>query len=85
MPRRGTVAAINSARGMIAIATDDDGYTIIELLSDFELDIGDNISWSNDYGLGHEVYKNLDKNCSEEVYVQNHSVSQALLRSQLLL
>lgn len=85
MPRSGTIAAINSVRGMIAIATEDDGYTIIELQSDFELEIGDNISWSNDYGLGHEVYRNIDKNCSEEVYVQNHSVNQASLRSQLLL
>ena len=85
MQRNGTVAAINPTRGMVAIATEDDGFTVIELLSDFELEIGDSVSWSNGYGLGHETYKNLSKGSSEQVYVQNHSVSQASLRAQLLL
>lgn len=85
MQRNGTVAANNPNRGMVAIATEDDSFTIIELLSEFELEIGDSISWSNGYGLGHEIYKNLSKSCSEEVFVQNHSVSQANLRAQLLL
>lgn len=85
MQRSGTVAAINPNRGMVAIATADDGFTIIELLSEFELEIGDSISWSNGYGLGHEIYKNISKGCSKEVFVQNHAVSQANLRAQLLL
>ena len=59
--------------------------TIIELLSEFELEIGDSVSWSNGYSLGHEIYKNLTKGSSDEVYVQNHAVSQANLRKQLLL
>lgn len=84
MKRTGTVASINASRGMVAIATTDDAYTIIELLSDFELNIGDEMSWSNGYGLGHEVYRNINTQCSEEVYVQNHSVSQNCLRDQLL-
>jgi hypothetical protein len=41
MRRNGTVAVVNPSRGMVAIATEDDGYTIIELLSDFELEVGD--------------------------------------------
>lgn len=85
MQRSGTVAVINPKRGMVAIATEDDGYTIIELLSDFELEIGDSIFWSNGYGLGHEIYKNISKGRSAEVYVQNHGVSKKNLRAQLLL
>lgn len=85
MQRSGTIAAINPIRGMVAIATEDDGFTIIELLSEFELEIGDSISWSNGYGLGHEIYKNISKGCSEEVFVQNHAVNQANLRAQLFL
>ena len=85
MQRNGTVVALNPTRGMVAITTEDDGFTVIELLSDFELEIGDSVSWSNGYGLGHEIYKNLSKGSSEEVYVQNHAVSQANLRAQLLL
>ena len=29
---------------MVAIATEDDGFTIIELLSDWEIEVGDSIS-----------------------------------------
>ena len=83
MQRSGKVAEINRNRGMVAIATEDDGFTIIELLSEFELGIGDIMSWENGYGQGNEVYKNLTKGTSGEVYVQNHSVNQAILRKQL--
>ncbi len=70
---------------MVAVATEDDGFTIIELLSDWEIEIGDSIAWDNGHGLGSEVYENLTKGTREEVYVQNHSVNQASLRRQLLL
>lgn len=85
MSRSGTVAAMNPTRGMAAIATEDDGYTIIELLSEFELAAGDQMSWANDYGLGSERYTNVTCGVTEEVYVQNHAVNQAHLRQQLLL
>jgi len=85
MRRSGTVADINPARGMVAIATEDDGFTIVELLSDWEIEVGDSIAWGNGYGLGSEVYENLTKGTREKVYVQNHSVNQASLRQQLLL
>ena len=85
MQRKGTVAAINLKRGMVAIATEDDGYTIIELLSDFELEIDDSFFWSNGYAMGHKIYKNVSKGHSAEVYVQNHGVTKKNLRAQLLL
>ena len=85
MSRSGRIAAINQKRGMVAIETADDGYTIFELLSDFEIEIGDEIHWTNDYGMGHEKYTNTTKGIAEEVYVQNHSVNKANLRQQLLL
>lgn len=85
MRRQGLVAARNPRRGMVAIKTDDSGYTIIELLSDFELDLGDEMTWANGYGLGHEVYENLSKGTREEVFVQNHDVGDAILRKQLML
>lgn len=70
---------------MVAIATEDDGYTIIELLSDFELEVGDEMAWENGQGLGSEIYENVTKGSREEVYVQNHAVTNANLRQQLLL
>jgi hypothetical protein len=81
----GTVAAINPVRGMVAIATEDDGYTIIELLSDWNIETGDSIIWANGHGLGSEVYENVTKGTRAEVYVQNHAVSPDSLRQQLLL
>ncbi len=60
MRRNGTVAAMNPSRGMVAIGTEDDGYT------------------------RSEIYKNVTKGTREEVYVQNHGVSKANLRQQLL-
>lgn len=85
MRRNGTVAARNPKRGMVAIKTDDCGYTIIELLIEFELDIGDEMTWANGYGLGSEVYENKTKATREEVYVQNHDVGEANLRQQMLM
>lgn len=84
MARNGVVAVANPSRGMVAIKADDGGYTIIELLSDFELELGDRIAWNNDYGLGSETYQNLTRKTHDAVYVQNHNVSETLLRRQLL-
>jgi hypothetical protein len=70
---------------MVAIATEDDGFTIIELLSDWNIELGDSIVWANGYGLGPEVYENRTKGTREKVCVQNHAVSSDSLRQQLLL
>jgi hypothetical protein len=85
MSRSGIVAALNPRRGMIAIEATDGGYTIIELLSPFELELGDEVTWKDDFAMGHEVYTNVTKGESEEVYVQNHGVTKANLHRQLLL
>jgi hypothetical protein len=70
---------------MVAVETEDDGYTIIELLCDFDLEVGDVLTWKNGYGLGSELYYNITKGTQEEVYVQNHGVSKTNLRVQLRL
>jgi hypothetical protein len=85
MATRGTVYAINPRRGMVAIATPDNGFTIIELLGSYEVDVGDAISWDNDTGLGSETYRNETRNEAMDVFVQNHAVAASLLRQQLLL
>ncbi|QNP40204.1 hypothetical protein [Lysobacter solisilvae (ex Woo and Kim 2020)] len=70
---------------MVAIATEDSGFTIIELTSGWDLEVGDVITWANGYGLGFETYENLTQQTSEEVFVQNHDVNISNLRAQLLL
>jgi len=69
---------------MVAIATEDGGFTIIELLSEWSLELGDEIPWADRYGLGHESYRNVTQQTEEEVFVQNHEVSRTNLRAQLL-
>lgn len=84
MRSRGKVAAINPRSGMVAIATEDGGFTIIELLSEWFLELGDEITWPDRYGLGHEIYRNVTQQTEEEVFVQNHDVSRSNLQAQLL-
>jgi len=69
---------------MVAILTEDDEFTIIELLSDSDFDRGDHVSWADEYGLGPVTYRNLSKQTEAEVYVQNHGVGRNGLRQQLL-
>jgi hypothetical protein len=85
MRRNGTVTAMNLDRGMVGIATEDDGFTNVELLSSWDLDVGDEIAWTNGHGLGSEVCENLSKGTRCTVFVQNHSVSPTALRQQLFL
>ncbi|WP_234053652.1 MULTISPECIES: hypothetical protein [unclassified Xanthobacter] len=82
--RKGTVVAKNPQRGMVALDTEDDGYTIIELLVDWDLEMGDVLTWQNGYGLGLETYVNVTKGTRAQVYVQNHGVSREAVRQQLL-
>lgn len=83
MSKTGIVEDININSGMVGIKTNE-GYTIIELIEYGEIEIGDKISWNNETGLGSEIYKNISKNTTSEVYVQNHHVSNNNLRRQLL-
>lgn len=80
---RGQVRAINPARGMVAIQTPD-GFTIIELTGD-DVELGDVIAWEDATAMGGETYYNVTQGRPIEVYVQNHHVSEARLRQQLLL
>ena len=70
---------------MVAIATEDDGYTIIELLSSWDLEVGDTLSWKNGYGLGSETYENLSRRnkkrslCPESFCHKNNLESQLRL------
>jgi hypothetical protein len=45
----------------VAIATEDDGFTIIELLSDWNIKAGDSIVWARGYSLGGQVYETKKK------------------------
>ncbi len=80
---KGQVTHINQQCGMVAMLTDDEDYTIIELLGD-EVEEGDVLQWSGSYPLGGETIRNLTQECVMEVFFQNHSVPEHQLRQQLL-
>lgn len=80
----GRVFAVNRARGMVALATED-GYTIIEMLGDDPPDIGDEMCWAEDLPLGDEWVRNLTERSRLEVYFQDHHVSRGNLRRALLI
>lgn len=85
MAMTGVVHAINRKRGMVAIATESDGYIIIELLGDDEIEPGDEMAWTDEMCMGSEVFTNVTKRKKMDVIVQNLNVPKSLLQQQLLL
>lgn len=81
---KGVIKHINSARGMVAVLTDDGSYSVFELLGGDSVEIGDVVSWNNDTGLGGEEITNHTQGERFEVFFQNHYVHPDQLRQQLL-
>ena len=82
----GVVVAVNRNRGMVAVWVEQrGGHTIIEMLSSHEIQPGDKILWATGTSMGSNPYTNATQGWSTEVYVQNHDVSKANLRAQLLI
>ena len=81
---RGTIYEINQNRGMVAVLTENGDFSVFELLSGDIVEVGDEVQWKNDTGLGSEILTNLTRMESYEVYFQNHHVLKSQLRQQLL-
>jgi len=82
---RGRIYAINPNRGMVAIETENNGYSIFELLNDDNINVGDEVSWTQDTSLGSTILTNKTRDSRFEVYFQNHWVQKHQLRQQLLI
>ena len=76
------VHTINRRRGLVAIATEGSGFTIVELLGSDPINLGDRLEWPSDT-LGNAVYINLTKGLRISVNVQDHGVPETELRQQL--
>ena len=81
---KGTIREINQIRGMVAVLTEEGNFSIFELLGGDIVEVGDEVQWKNDTGLGSEILTNLSRSESYEVYFQNHHVQKSQLRQQLL-
>ena len=66
-----TVVLINQQRGMVAAKTEDGEFSIFELLCSYDVEVGDIISCADFTSMGSEVYRNVTKNESMSIYVQN--------------
>lgn len=83
MSREGTVSIVDREQSAVAIAVQGQGFTLIELTSDWEVAVGDTLVWDNDDALGFETYRNLTRGTQDEVFVQNHGVDESSMRLQL--
>ena len=81
---KGTIFRINPKRGMIAILTQNGDYSVFENTSSEEFEIGDEVSWRNDTGMGFQKITNLTSNFTTEVCFENHWISKSNLSTQLL-
>ena len=78
------VKYMNPKRGMVAVLTEDEDFSVFELLGD-ELEIGDIVEWKGEHPLGGEDIVNLSKKENIRVFFENHCVPKAQLGQQLLI
>jgi hypothetical protein len=81
---QGYVHTINRRRGLVAIATDGHGYTIIEVLGSELISIGDQVEW-DDNSLDREIFTNLTKGIQINVKVHGHGIPETRVRQKLRL
>lgn len=81
---KGLIHEINWQKGMVAVLTETENFSVFEIQSDDNFEIGDEIFWEEHRPLGDCTIKNLSKNETSEVYFQNHWISSDNLKQQLL-
>ena len=73
---KGHVHIINRRRGLVAIATEGHGFTIVELLTSDPISLGDRLEWHDDR-LGPATYLNLTRATKHSVNVHAHGVPES--------
>jgi hypothetical protein len=81
---KGIIHNINKQRAMVAVLTEQEDYSIFEMLGYDDFDIGDEVSWIEDNPSGGCEVKNISKNTTIEVLFQNHYISEKNVKQQLL-
>jgi hypothetical protein len=64
----------------VAIATEGQGFTSVELLGSDPIHLGDGMEWDDAAALGSAVYHNRTKATRINVNVQNHGVLEPRVR-----
>ena len=81
---QGTVAAKNKQLGLIAVEVKGH-YSVFEILSGRDFEIGDQVLWDSDTKLGPQRITNYTQHWEQDVYFQSHYVSKKILEQQLSL
>ncbi|MCX5805895.1 MAG: hypothetical protein NT010_07495 [Proteobacteria bacterium] len=82
---KGTIIAINERRGMVGVQTENDDFSVFELLGGDSIEVGDEVSWKDDTSLGSTTLTNITDGSCFEVFFQNHWVPKNQLRQQLMM
>ena len=81
----GYVHTINRRRGLVAVATDGNDFTILELVGTDPISLGDQLEWPDDTALGRAVFRNITKGAAANVKVLAHGVPPSQVRQSLRL
>jgi len=82
---KGVIHLINKQMGLAAIQTENKDFSVIEFLDENPSEEGDEVYWDCNTPLGSTIIVNLTKRQKNEVYFQNHWISQNQLKNQLRL
>ncbi len=77
---KGKITKINSRKGFVAILTENNDYTVIEILGNYYLEVGDIIKGNLD-SLGRESLYNVSQDEEIDVFVQEIYASKEILES----
>lgn len=69
---------------MVAIETEVHGFTVVELLNEADVQLGDEISWDTDLESGAQTYSNGNTKRSMSVFVHGHLISKSAVRHRLM-
>jgi hypothetical protein len=81
---KGVITDINIKKGMVSVQTESEDFSIFEILGDDNFEIGDEVEWIEEQPLGGSKITNFTQNETSDVFFQNHWVSLANLKKQLL-
>jgi hypothetical protein len=80
----GIIYDINPQRGMVAVQTENEDFSIFEIVSQDAIEIGQKVSWKETHPAASTIITNHTTGVRFRVLFQNHQVSKLKLDQQLL-
>jgi hypothetical protein len=80
---KGEISQINLQKGIVAVLTETEGFSLFEIFTEDDIEVGDELFWSEDHPLGDCNIRNLTKNKIMHVYFQNHWFNDESIKMQM--